>query len=149
MTNPSFPPPALQSPPTHDWSTSYPMTPGSARLARVQVRRQLAVWRWGGDIDDAVLVVSELVANAARHGKAAGHHVWLRLALAEGGGLVVDVSDPVRGFPGFGRTGGGAALEEGGRGLLVVRQLTYELNWFPREAQGKTVRARLPGPVRG
>ncbi|GHE65455.1 hypothetical protein GCM10018785_37940 [Streptomyces longispororuber] len=127
------------------------MTPRAARLARTQTRRRLDGWQWGGDVDDAVLVVSELVANAARHGRVAGHHLWLRLALAGDGGLVVDVSDPVRGFPGF-AVGGGVPPGEGGRGLLVVRQLTYELAWFPREAQGKTVRARLrggPGPWRG
>ncbi|QIB43480.1 MULTISPECIES: ATP-binding protein [Streptomyces] len=140
---------ALPSPPlpTHDWSSSYPMTPASARLARTHTRRRLTSWQWQGDIDDALLVVSELVANAARHGKVAGHHLWLRLALAEDGGLIVDVSDPVPEFPGFG-TGvwAGVAPGEGGRGLLVVRQLSRHVGWFPRHERGKTVRARLAGP---
>lgn len=54
-------------------------------------------------------------------------------------GLVVDVSDPLRVFP-------EADVEpdgEGGRGLLVVRHLTAELDWFLRADVGKTVRARF------
>ncbi|EPH43732.1 hypothetical protein STRAU_3215 [Streptomyces aurantiacus JA 4570] len=122
------------------------MTPQAARLARQHTRRRLTSWQWQGDIDDAVLVVSELVANAARYGKVAGHHVGLRLALTEDGGLLVDVSDPVLEFPGFG-TGvwAGGAPGESGRGLLVVRRLALHVGWFLRAEQGKTVRARLRG----
>ncbi|MFD9858318.1 ATP-binding protein [Streptomyces alboflavus] len=135
MTNPT----AL---PTRNWFASYPLTPASARLARQHARCRLDAWRWQGDLDDAVLVVSELVANAARHGRVVGHHLWLRLALAEDDALIVDVSDPRREFPRF--EGGGVASGEGGRGLLVVRQLAHELEWFLRDGQGKTVRAKLP-----
>ncbi|MGA4839529.1 ATP-binding protein [Streptomyces sp. G45] len=142
MTTPTTPRTPLL--PTHTWSASYPMTPSAARLARLHTRRRLASWRWHGDIDDAVLVVSELVANAARHGRVPGRHAWLRLAVVEGGGLVVDVSDAVAGFPGF--PGGAAgAMGEGGRGLIVVRQLAHDVSWFPRDGGGKTVRARLTG----
>lgn len=147
MTQPP-PPPA---PPTHDWSTSYPMTPQAALLGRLHARRRLTSWQWQGDIDDAVLVVSELVTNAARHGKAPGHHLWLRLALAEDGGLIVDVSDPNPTFPGFGAAGAAQRETqsggEGGRGLTVVRQLAHDVGWFLRTQRGKTVRARLPGAV--
>lgn len=122
------------------------MTRAAARLARLHTRRRLTSWQWQGDIDDAVLVVSELVANAARHGKVAGHHLWLRLAVAEDGGLIVDVSDPNPAFPGFGSraAAAGASLGEDGRGLLVVRELAHEVGWFLRPEQGKTVRARIP-----
>ncbi|GGU99842.1 ATP-binding protein [Streptomyces spectabilis] len=142
MTNPTAPPPSVRL--VRAWATSYPMTPAAAGLARQGARGRLAAWRWGGDVDDAVLVVSELVANAARHGRVAGHCLWLRLAVAEGGCLVVDVSDPVGEFPGFG-AGAPAVTGEGGRGLLVVRELAQDVGWFPRQGQGKTVRALLPG----
>lgn len=135
MTNPT----AL---PTRNWFSSYPMTPASARLARQHSRIRLTAWQWAGDLDDAVLVVSELVANAARHGKATGRHLWLRLALTDEDELIVDVSDPGRTFPGF--EGGAVTPGEGGRGLLVVRQLTEEFGWFLRAGHGKTVRAKLP-----
>lgn len=123
----------------HNWSMSYPMTLRSVRLARLHVRRRLTMWNWPGDIDDAVLVTSELVANAVRHAKVVGHELWLRVAELEDGGLLVDVSDPLRVFPEVASEPNG----EGGRGLLVVRQLTEELDWFLRTEVGKMVRARL------
>ncbi|WP_406329997.1 ATP-binding protein [Streptomyces sp. NBC_00203] len=139
MPNPQ--PPTLL---THDWSMGYPMTLRSVRLARLQARRRLTMWQWAGDIDDAVLVVSELVANAVRHGRVVGHELWLRLAELEDRGLVVEVSDPVRAFPEI--TAEPEPEGESGRGLLVVRQLTRELGWFHRADVGKTVRARLAAP---
>ena len=63
----------------------------------------------------------------------------------EDGGLRVDVSDPVRVFPEVNDRPEG----EGGRGLLVVSCLAAELDWFLRPDVGKTVRARLSGPVPG
>ncbi|GGS72059.1 ATP-binding protein [Streptomyces griseoviridis] len=126
---------------THEWSMGYPMTSRSVGLARLHVRRRLMMWAWAGDVDDAVLVVSELVANAVRHGRLPGHEVWLRLAVPEDGALVVDVSDPVRAFPEVREAPEG----EGGRGLLVVAGLAAELEWFLRADVGKTVRARLGG----
>ncbi|MCX4908672.1 ATP-binding protein [Streptomyces sp. NBC_00878] len=134
MPNPQ--PPALL---THDWSMGYPMTLRSVRLARLHVRRRLTMWQWTGDIDDAVLVVSELVANAVRHARVIGHELWLRLVELEDGGLVVEVSDPLRVFP----EPESAPEGERGRGLLVVAQLAEELDWFLREEVGKTVRARF------
>ncbi|WP_155057041.1 ATP-binding protein [Streptomyces blattellae] len=128
----------------HDWSMGYPMTLPSVRLARLHVRRLLTMWNWPGDIGDAVLVTSELVANAARHAKVVGHQLWLRLAVLEDGGLVIDVSDPVRAFPEIREEPDG----EGGRGLLVVAQLAAELEWFLRADVGKTVRARLTAMTR-
>ncbi|WP_369259306.1 ATP-binding protein [Streptomyces sp. R35] len=118
------------------------MTLRCVRLARLQARRRLTMWQWTGDIDDAVLIVSELVANAVQHGRVVGHELWLRLTELEDGGLVVEVSDPVRVFPEVAEGPGG----ESGRGLLVVRQLTRELGWFHRADVGKTVRARLAAP---
>lgn len=140
MPNPQ--PPTLL---THDWSMAYPMTLRSVRLARLHTRRRLTMWNWPGDVDDAVLVTSELVANAVRHGRVPGHELWLRIAELEDGGLRVDVSDPVRAFPEVNNAPDG----EGGRGLLVVSCLAAELDWFLRPDVGKTVRARLSGPAPG
>jgi len=128
---------------TQDWSISYPLTPRSVRLARLQTRRRLTLWSWPGDIEDAVLVTSELVANAVRHGRLPGHELWLRMAVQEDdGGLTIDVSDPVRAFPKVRQDPGG----ESGRGLLVVSGVAESLDWFLRGDVGKTVRARLAGP---
>ncbi|WP_306318900.1 MULTISPECIES: ATP-binding protein [unclassified Streptomyces] len=124
--------------PTLDRSTGYPLTPRSVPLARMHTRRRLTFWQWTGDIDDAVLVVSELAANAVTHGRVAGHEMWVRLAVTEDGGLLVDVSDPSPVLP----------VREG-RGLVVVRQLALEVEWFLRNGVGKTVRARLAGAMGG
>ncbi|OON71372.1 ATP-binding protein [Streptomyces tsukubensis] len=88
-------------------------------------------------VDDAELVVSELVANAAQHGSSA-----CRLRLRAGvGRLVVEVHDdnstmPVR------RNVGEAA--ERGRGLLLVRALADRVRVSPGRDGGKTVMAVLP-----
>lgn len=71
-----------------------------------------------------------------------GHELWLRLAELEDGGLIVEVSDPVRVFPEVNTDPDG----EHGRGLLVVTQLADDLVWFLRPEVGKTVRARLVVP---
>ncbi len=140
MPNPQQP----SAPLAHSWSMSYPMTLRSVRLARLHVRRRLTMWNWAGDVDDAVLVVSELVANAVLHGKLPGQELWLRVAELECGGLNVDVSDPSRALPVLKGNPGG----EGGRGLLLVSRLADELDWFLRADVGKTVRARLAVPDR-
>jgi anti-sigma regulatory factor (Ser/Thr protein kinase) len=125
---------------TPDWSISYPMTPRSVRLARLHTRRRLTLWNWPGDIEDAVLVTSELVANAVRHGKVPGHEVWLRVAVGEeNAALTIDVSDPTPAFPVVTQAPGA----ENGRGLLVVAALSASLDWFLRGDIGKTVRVQL------
>ncbi|MET7570210.1 ATP-binding protein [Streptomyces sp. NPDC005492] len=124
------------------WSTSYPLTTPSVRLARLHTRRHLTLWNWPGDIEDAVLVTSELVANAVRHGRLPGHELWLRMAVdeEEKNELTIDVSDPVRTLPVIRPESDEA---EGGRGLLIVSGVAASLDWFLRDDLGKTVRARL------
>ncbi|WP_241827240.1 ATP-binding protein [Streptomyces graminilatus] len=127
---------------THDWTTGYPMTLRSVRLARLHVRRRLTMWNWPGDIEDAVLVTSELVANAVVHGRIPGHELRLRLLELDDGVLSIEVSDPALVFPAVRPRD----LSERGRGLIVVRQLADSLDWFLRAGVGKTVRARLGAP---
>lgn len=127
---------------THNWTLGYPMTPRSVRLARLHVRRRLTMWNWPGDIEDAVLVTSELVANAVVHGRIPGHELRLRIAELDDHVLTIEVSDPVPTFP----EARPRSLGERGRGLTVVQQLTDSLDWFLRAGVGKTVRAQLSGP---
>ncbi|MCX5200203.1 ATP-binding protein [Streptomyces sp. NBC_00237] len=121
-----------------EWSTECALNPRAVALARTRTRTYLTVLGWTGDIDDAVLVVSELVTNAVRHGCESGRVGWLRLAVLEDGALLVDVSDPVAGFV------RAVDDDEGGRGLQLVRRLG-DLSWFLRAGsdRGKTVRVRL------
>ncbi|MEU6228093.1 ATP-binding protein [Streptomyces sp. NPDC047042] len=124
---------------THDWTMGYPMTLRSVRLARLHVRRRLTMWNWPGDIEDAVLVTSELVANAVVHGRIPGHELRLRIVELDNNALSIEVSDPVLAFPEV----RSRDLSERGRGLIVVRQLADSLDWYLRASVGKTVRARL------
>ncbi|WP_329217410.1 ATP-binding protein [Streptomyces sp. NBC_01485] len=135
-------PPTLLAP---DWSMGYPMTARTVRLTRLHVRRRLTMWLWPGDIDEAVLVTSELVANAVRHGRVPGHELWLRIhELEENRTLSIEVSDPLRAFPEIPEIREDTTGENG-RGLLVVSSIATELDWFLRAEVGKTVRARLNG----
>ena len=139
---PDHPQPLTSTLLTHDWTMGYPMTLRSVRLARLHVRRRLTMWNWPGDIEDAVLVTSELVANAVVHGRIPGHELRLRVVELDDGALSIEVSDPVLAFPEVRPRD----LSERGRGLIVVRQLADSLDWFLREGVGKTVRARLNAP---
>ncbi|WP_405878956.1 ATP-binding protein [Streptomyces sp. NBC_01136] len=112
-------------------------------MVRLHAKRRLELWCWRGDHEDAVLVVSELVANAVNHARIVGHELRLRLAVTEDGALSVEVSDPVPDFPGFDHALAPGGMDERGRGLAVVRALAAELTWFPRRHIGKTVRARV------
>ncbi|MFI2783814.1 ATP-binding protein [Streptomyces sp. ALB3] len=87
--------------------------------------------------DTLVLVVSELVTNALRHG---GGRFTLRLSSAPGT-VTAAVSDPSPAPP-RGRTpdlDGGT----GGFGWHMVRRLTQALTITPGPGSGKTVRAQL------
>ncbi|WSQ57249.1 ATP-binding protein [Streptomyces sp. NBC_01217] len=113
-----------------------------ARLARLLAVEQLAAWGWPRDgerIDAATLVVAELAANAATHGRLDGRGFRLGLALLPGGRLRIEVTDP-RGerLP----TVSGEAVE-GGRGLVIVDALAEEWGVHPYPPFGKTVWAEV------
>ncbi|WP_234426501.1 ATP-binding protein [Streptomyces niger] len=135
----------------------FKLVDASVPQARMHTRCLLTLWEWGGDVEDAALVVGELVTNAVRHGRRAGHVLFLRLAILDIGALRIDVSDPVAALPGFesDRPGRIDADDEHGRGLALVRALGADVSWFLRRNCGKTVRACLhprpavPAPVTG
>ncbi|MFG2138866.1 ATP-binding protein [Streptomyces sp. NPDC048650] len=85
-----------------------------ARLARLLATEQLRAW--GLPFEDPVLVVAELAANAASHGRVAGRDFRLVLS-CDGDRLRIEVTDP-RGdrLPVQHGVGGG----ESGRGLVIV-----------------------------
>ncbi|WP_338683377.1 ATP-binding protein [Streptomyces acidiscabies] len=138
------PVPTPTTPVTESWNMSYPMTLRSVPLARRQTLRRLTLWNWPGNKDDAILIVSELVANAIRHARRPGHELWLHLALLEDEPptLLIEVSDPTPDFPTLCTTPTG----EAGRGLQVVNALTTHFDWHLGKEIGKTVTAHLPCP---
>jgi anti-sigma regulatory factor (Ser/Thr protein kinase) len=105
-------------------------------LARAFLRETLAAWGDGSHLDDALVVVDELVANAVLH---AGTDIELRLASLDGS-LGIGVADRSPHRPELGHPGGGA---ESGRGLLLVDALTDAWHVLPRLDGGKVVRAVL------
>ncbi|MGH3311296.1 MAG: ATP-binding protein [Streptomyces sp.] len=89
-----------------------------------------------GRLDEAQLVVSELVTNATRYGRG---RCRLRLSTSAGR-ITVEVRDDGVGMPVMRRPG----LEsESGRGMTLVHGLARRLNVSAAPGGGKTVRAVL------
>ncbi|WP_432036731.1 ATP-binding protein [Streptomyces cucumeris] len=112
-----------------------------ARLARRLAVQQFADWGVVGGRDAAVLVVAELSANAALHGRVPGRDFTLLLRCDdEAGRLEIEVSDthdaePIPKLP--------ASDDERGRGLLLVEALADRWGVRDRRGPGKTVWARV------
>jgi anti-sigma regulatory factor (Ser/Thr protein kinase) len=110
-------------------------------LARRTVAAMLQVWLPLEEqfVHDAVLLTSELVSNAVRHG---GERVWLELAL-EATTLVIRVGDGSSTLPEQ-RTG--SDLDESGRGLAIVEAIAEATGVSEDGEGGKQVWARVPLP---
>ncbi|MEO3752419.1 SpoIIE family protein phosphatase [Streptomyces sp. B6B3] len=101
--------------------------------------RQLADWGLDELAIVTELVVSELVTNAIRHGAAP-----IQLRLIRNRSLICEVSDASSTAPHLRRA---RTSDEGGRGLLLVAQLTQ--GWGTRQTYaGKTIWAEQSLPTR-
>ncbi|MGW2051479.1 ATP-binding SpoIIE family protein phosphatase [Streptomyces sp. NPDC001858] len=108
--------------------------PAAVSQARSDVARQLGVWGLEELSFTAELVVSELVTNAVRYGRAP-----ILLRLIHDRSLLCEVSDASSTTPHLRRA---RVFDEGGRGLLLVAQLAEQ--WGTRHSRGgKTVWAEL------
>ncbi|MFF3277380.1 ATP-binding protein [Streptomyces chrestomyceticus] len=87
-------------------------------------------------VDTALLIVSELVTNAIRHGSS---HCLLRLATAPTS-MTIEVHDDSQCLPVIKRL---TADEASGRGMALVNLLAQQLDVTCDRAGGKTVRAVL------
>jgi anti-sigma regulatory factor (Ser/Thr protein kinase) len=106
----------------------------SAALARQFTRSTLASWQSGdGDVEDVVLVVSELVTNALLH----GHGTPVVRLLAGGGHVRVEVCDDSPLLPVSHRV-----TPTSGLGLRVVEQLSSAWG-ASRRGRGKVVWCEL------
>jgi len=114
------------------WSWALPFAPASAGSARTHLTvalRSLSVSQ--AIVDDARMVVSELVGNALRHARPLPHgmlrvelvagHDFVRVCVVDGGSVTLPalLHTPV--------------LSLGGRGLAIVRSLTRD--WGVRETR--------------
>ncbi|MFD8816573.1 SpoIIE family protein phosphatase [Streptomyces sp. NPDC059627] len=116
-------------------SWDIPADPALVAAIRKQAVEQLDVWDLSMAAFTAELVVSELVTNAIRYG---AHPIRLRL-IHDTTTLICEVSDTSHTAPHLRRA---KTWDEGGRGLLLVAQLTRR--WGTRHtAEGKTIWAEL------
>ncbi|MFJ6515920.1 ATP-binding protein [Streptomyces sp. NPDC091406] len=118
-------------------SMAIPHGPAGVGQARHRMREQL---RGNGVsdavVDDAVLILSELLSNACRHGRPLGRHtdvgdgdILAAWRVDTGGGLTVEVTDgggPTRPVPAT-----PSVTARGGRGLNIISALAQE--WGVRD----------------
>lgn len=134
-------------------SCGLPAGAESVKIARDFTRITLRRWDMAAQIDDAMVVISELVTNALRHGlgSAAGRDpgsaqdpgempIRLRL-LAQPPYVMCMVTDPGREIPLLRVAGPGA---ETGRGLQVIASYCSRWGWHLLDEGGKVVWALLP-----
>ncbi|MEV5879022.1 SpoIIE family protein phosphatase [Streptomyces sp. NPDC052101] len=113
-----------------------PSDPALVAPIRKQAVEQLDAWELSEAAFTTELVVSELVTNAIRYG---AHPIRLRL-IHDPTTLICEVSDTSPTAPHLRRA---KTYDEGGRGLLLVAQLTQR--WGSRHTpEGKTIWAELP-----
>jgi anti-sigma regulatory factor (Ser/Thr protein kinase) len=110
----------------------------AAREARAATRHALPRWRLTALLDPVLLVVSELVGNATRHGRPP---INLRLRKA-GRGVRVDVHDEEARPPAV--PGPDPSHDaESGRGMLLVDAVASESGVEQIDGDGKVVWARV------
>ncbi|MET8180357.1 ATP-binding protein [Streptomyces sp. NPDC005336] len=145
------PPPTRQGSITvRVFTQRFSSTPLGARLARRLTLHQLHGWgipHGTRPSDTAALIVAELAANAATHGRLPGRDFELRLTLTDAV-LRIEVSDTrgERQPPGPGEVTAPPVLSETRRGLLLVDALADRWAVVDRVPVGKTVRAELDLP---
>ncbi|MFG3024207.1 SpoIIE family protein phosphatase [Streptomyces sp. NPDC048254] len=122
-------------PPSRVTTWDIPADPALVAPIRKQVVEQLDVWDLTMAAFTTELVVSELVTNAIRYG---ARPIRLRL-IHDTTRLICEVSDTSHTAPHLRRA---KTWDEGGRGLLLVAQLTQR--WGTRHTgEGKTIWAEL------
>lgn len=109
-----------------------PVRASSCAVARQFVRTSLLRDRWAGDVEAAVLLSSELVANALGH----AHSPCFLALRIEGTRLRVEASDADPDPPVVGQPGPDSAH---GRGLLLLDALASAWGSRIEAATGKTI----------
>ena len=118
------------------------------RNARRFARNVLDEWGLTACIDDAVIVVGELLANAARHALSSDNPnektstAWLGLVRRHQA-VICAVADPSPCAP---EPQQPEQLSESGRGLHIIEAISSSWGSSPPHDSGKTVWARVPTP---
>ncbi|WP_331743539.1 ATP-binding protein [Kitasatospora sp. NBC_01300] len=113
---------AVEHPTVRRWKGRYRADTDLVPMVRHNVRTELGKWGWdvnGERVGDVLLILTELVSNAIRHGSSPGDSVVVQLD-ESGGTCRVEVEDsrPDRLLP-----GALTACGEHGRGLILVDRL--------------------------
>jgi hypothetical protein len=122
---------------------------GSPKTAREFTRRTFSAWDLDGLYNDVVVVVSELVTNALRHGLSESSYSALArpvqlVLLARDRRVVAAVVDPSDRTPVMGST---KHFAESGRGLRIVAVMSDAWGWMPFATGGKVVWAAFDVPA--
>lgn len=126
--------------PLHQFTVPLSASRRGARLARLLAAEQLRSWEL--PLDPARLIVAELAANAALHGRVPGRSFRLTLTVSGSGVLRVEVVDPRgEGVPVAGEVPPEPA--ESGYGLLLVGELADRWGVLPGPFPCKTVWAEM------
>lgn len=113
--------------------TTVPRSPESSAQLRSLLRTTLACWRvTGSRLEDAALVLSELVGNAVRHAEGPSLQVRLRRS-GEVLRIAVHDDSPMPPVPRQ-----ASPADDSGRGMHIVDALSSSWGWEPR-ANGKVV----------
>jgi anti-sigma regulatory factor (Ser/Thr protein kinase) len=121
--------------------------PAAASRARAEVAEAIRAWRVPVDPDVAILLTSELVANAITHGMEPDGDSILLTVACDSMRLRVDVHDDSGDLPVLSECLLDAEAESG-RGLLLVTSLSTEWGFY-RTATGKAVYFTLRFPYEG
>lgn len=128
----------------HPIEWRYPRAPISVPRARARLAAQAREWKLSDETTEtAVLLLSELMANACWHARVPGREVRVR-CLFDGERLRVEVLDAERALPVRREA---RPLAESGRGLGIVAALAGSWGAYPRECGiGKAVWFELATP---
>ncbi|MER7197441.1 hypothetical protein CG723_29485 [Streptomyces sp. CB01635] len=111
------------------FTRAFPATPLGASLARRSALGRLGDWGVppGAPLHDTVaLLVAELAANAARHGRVPGRNFALRVLYEHESAVVrIEVSDTHSRRPDPSDVGMADPDAEGGRGLALVEAVAH------------------------
>lgn len=143
-THPAVPPgyALLEGPATRFAARALGCDLHAAAAARRFTRTTLCDWGMLGVIDNASVVVSEMLTNAVRYGlddqadlHPSARPLWLGL-LRRGPSVLLTVSDPGTDVPVVKEPD---YLAESGRGLHIIDSLSESWGWTPPDAAGKSV----------
>lgn len=128
-----------------------PVLPSSAAAGRRHVRRLLEGWQLAACLDTALLLASELVANAVTASQAMAQAgfpaVWAPIELSlrrTGTSLIIEVRDPNPEPPALQPAD---PLDEDGRGLVIVDGLSSRWGHYAAERGGKVVWCEIALPT--